>query len=310
MFERLKQHQLYLKWAKCDLYTDKVNCLGHIIDKEGIHVDTDKVAHIREWHTSRNYNDIQWFIGLVNYIRNFLPDITSYTSLLLVMTQNRVLFYWCPLHQRCFEMIKHICDKALVIQPIEPKMTEPIWLICDASKYGIGAMYGQGLAWKNCRPARFMSKKFTTAQQNYTVHILETLAILKALMKWEDKLIGCDIHIITNHKALEFFKTQLMLMACQHRWMDYLSRFTFDIMYIKGDLNKVANCLSQYYKSNTIQDIHQYDKYVQADVRIDPAGEDFPAQQYKEMTEQVIEIRAMREDEHRHSTCLHERKEQ
>ena len=44
--------------------------------------------------------------------------------------------------------------------------------------------------------------------------------------------------------------------------MDYMSRFTFDIMYIKGELNKVADCLSRYYESDTIQDVHMYDEYV------------------------------------------------
>ena len=72
VFERLREHQLYLKWAKCDLYADRVDCLGHIIDQQGIHVDTDKVAHIREWRTPWNYNDIQRFVGLVNYIGTFL----------------------------------------------------------------------------------------------------------------------------------------------------------------------------------------------------------------------------------------------
>jgi hypothetical protein len=60
-----------------------------------------------------------------------------------------------------------------------------------------------------------MSKKFTVAQQNYTVHELETLAILEALLKWEDKLVGYHVHIITNHKALEFFKTQISLSPRQ-----------------------------------------------------------------------------------------------
>ena len=36
----------------------------------------------------------------------------------------------------------------------------------------------------------FMSKKFTTAQHHYAIHELETLAILEALIKWKDKLIG------------------------------------------------------------------------------------------------------------------------
>ena len=44
IFERLREQKLFLKWVKCDLYADKVDCLGHIIDREGIHVDMDKVA--------------------------------------------------------------------------------------------------------------------------------------------------------------------------------------------------------------------------------------------------------------------------
>ena len=48
MFERLREQQPYLKWAKCELYADKIDCLGHTIDNEGIHVDTDKVACIGE----------------------------------------------------------------------------------------------------------------------------------------------------------------------------------------------------------------------------------------------------------------------
>jgi len=34
---------------------------------------------------------------------------------------------------------------------------------------------------------------------------METLAILEALLKWEDKLIGNHLHMVTNHWALEFF---------------------------------------------------------------------------------------------------------
>ncbi|KAG6891965.1 hypothetical protein C0995_006236, partial [Termitomyces sp. Mi166 len=76
-----------------------------------------------------------------------------------------------------------------IIRPIDPKIDEPIWLICDASKTGVGAMFGQGKTWQTCQPAGFMSHKFMTAQQNYAVYKLETLTILEALLKWEDKLM-------------------------------------------------------------------------------------------------------------------------
>ena len=184
VFKHLWDNSLYLKWSKCDLYANKVDCLGHIIDQNGIHADMDKLSHIREWHTPHNYNDVQCFVGLINYLGAFLPDITSYTGPLMAIMQNGTLFHWHPIHQRCFNMIKHICCKTPVISPIDPiKWDEPIWLICDASKFHIGAMYGQGPTWQQCKPTRFMSKKFMTTQHNYAVHELETLVVLKALLK-------------------------------------------------------------------------------------------------------------------------------
>jgi RNase H-like domain found in reverse transcriptase len=55
---------------------------------------------------------------------------------------------------------------------------------------GIGAMYGQGNKWQTCQPTGFMSKKFTLAQINHRVFVMETIAILEVLLKWEDKLLG------------------------------------------------------------------------------------------------------------------------
>lgn len=115
VFEQLRYNLLYLKWSKCELYANKVDCLSHVIDKDGIHADIDKLSRICEWHVPWNYNNIQQFMGLVNYLANFLPDITSYTGPLLSMTQNGTPFHWRQIHQQCFDMIKRICCKTLVI---------------------------------------------------------------------------------------------------------------------------------------------------------------------------------------------------
>jgi len=58
------------------------------------------------------------------------------------------------------------------------------------------------------------------------------------------------------------------------RWMEYFSRFNYNIQYVKGTSNKVADSLSWYYQSNTDDDIHPMYDYVTADVQLDPEGED------------------------------------
>ena len=57
-----------------------------------------------------------------------------------------------------------------------------------------------------------------------------------------------------DHKALEYFSKQQKLSESQARWVEYLSRFDFEIVYVKGKENIVAGSLSQYYKSNTMDD--------------------------------------------------------
>src|ERR1700734_2751535 len=69
-------------------------------------------------------------------------------------------------------------------------------------------------------------------------------------------------------------------------WMEYLSRFDFDIQYVKGVSNKVADSLSRYYQSDTWKDVHPSYDYVNADSQLDPEGEDLP-------WNRVVEIRAI-----------------
>jgi RNase H-like domain found in reverse transcriptase len=106
-------------------------------------------------------------------------------------------------------------------------------------------MYGQGENWQTCYPVGFMSKKFTSVQINYHIFEMETIAILKVLFKWKDKPLGYKLQIMTDHKVLEFFETQCYLNSRQAWWMEFLARFDFEIMYIKGKINVVANALSR-----------------------------------------------------------------
>jgi hypothetical protein len=147
---------------------------------------------------------------------------------------------------------------------------------------GIGTMYGQGEIWQTCCPAGFMSKKFTATQMNYRIFKMETIAILEALLEWKDKLLGRKIFVVTDHKALEFFKTQRRLNSQQLCWMEFLARFDLDIKYVKGETNLVADALSRYFENDHWEESHNQSQYVTADVRLDPEGEDLPWIHYKE----------------------------
>ena len=109
------------------------------------------------------------------------------------------------------------------------------------------------------------------------------IAMLEVLMKWADKLLGHKFTLVTDHKGLEYFKTQKNLSDRQVQWWEFLSRFNYTIMHIDGVNNKVADCLSRYYENNMSEDNHLENTYVNVDIRLDPEGELLPTDRYMEL---------------------------
>ena len=197
-----------------------------------------------------------------------MPDVTAFTTPLLGCAWNNRPFVWTPLLDKCFESIKLLAYRAPILKPIDTNNPDPIWVITEGSKSGVGAVYGQGKEWQNCYPAGFLSKKFSDAQHHYKTHEHETIAVLEALMKWEDKLLGWKIVLVTDHKGLEYFETQKTLSARQVRWWEFLSRFDYDTLHVKGVDNKVVDCLFCYYENDLPKEDHPEHIYVNADVRL------------------------------------------
>jgi transposase InsO family protein len=289
VFNILQRSHLFLssKPDKLDLYSVDMDCLGYRIDTHGIHCDTTKVEKIINWPVPRNYHEVQKFNGLVNYIGTFLPEIALWTGPLSSCCANKREFNWTPHLDECFRRIKEIVAKAPVLKPIDPQNPDQIYLICDASASGVGAMLGQGSDWRSCRPAAFMSRKFSSAQFAYFTLEQETLAILEALKTWEDKLIGRHFTICTDHEALKYLLTQKHLSRRQTRWIDYLSRFDFAIQHIPGSENRVADCLSRYYELLPSDVKLSPMEFVSVDRRLDPEGDDLPL-------DRRIELRRLR----------------
>jgi hypothetical protein len=73
------------------------------------------------------------------------------------------------------------------------------------------------------------------------------LAIMRALEQWRPELEGLatKIHILTDHKALEYFMTKRVLTSRQARWLETLTRFDFQIDYRPGKQNEKADALTR-----------------------------------------------------------------
>jgi hypothetical protein len=65
--------------------------------------------------------------------------------------------------------------------------------------------------------------------------------------------------------------------------MEFLSWFDFDVMFVQGISNKVADMLSHYFETDNWTDAHPAQDYIDADVRLDPQHEDLPWERHLEL---------------------------
>jgi hypothetical protein len=71
------------------------------------------------------------------------------------------------------------------------------------------------------------------------------LAIMHALTKFRQYLVGNNFMVKTDHNSLKYFLKQKDLSENQHKWVTKVQAFDFDIEYVKGKKNIVADALSR-----------------------------------------------------------------
>ena len=63
VFNKLKADGLKLKPSKCDLFKQQINYLGHVVSKEGVSIDPEKIKAVTEWPQPTTVNEVRSFLG-------------------------------------------------------------------------------------------------------------------------------------------------------------------------------------------------------------------------------------------------------
>jgi hypothetical protein len=235
---RLRAHQLYAKFSKCEFWLEKIAFLGHILTAEGVEVDPSKVEAVSNWKQPSNVSEIRSFLGMAGYYRRFIKGFSSIAKPLTELLKKDNKFVWTPDCEESFQVIK----KKLTTAPVLtlPDIHQEFVIFCDASKQGLGCVLMQ-----NEKVIAYASRLLKPHEQNYPTHDLELAAIVHALKIWRHYLIGNKCHIFTDHKSLKYIFTQPDLNLHQRRWLELIKDYDLEIHYHPGKANVVADALSR-----------------------------------------------------------------
>src|SRR3954466_4325744 len=183
VLEKLREHQLYAKFSKCEFWLPEVTYLGHVISKDGIVVNPERVQAILDWTPPKNVKQVRSFLGLASYCRRFVENFSKIARPLTNLLHKGVKFQWTDKCQESFQALKDKLTSAPVLAPPDTKKDFVIYR--DASRQGLGCVLMQ-----ERRVIAYASRQLRPHEENYPVHDLELAAVNHALKQWRHYLLG------------------------------------------------------------------------------------------------------------------------
>lgn len=265
VLERLREYGLKLSPNKCKFYQTSVRYLGHIVSRDGVQTDPEKIQTLKTWPRPQTLKDLQSFLGFTGYYRRFVKDYSKIVKPLTSLTagyppkrkggkvKTNLSGYlnpkepfndrWSDKCQQAFEGIIEKLTSCPVLGYADPKL--PYFLHTDASTTGLGAALYQEQNGTT-RAIAYASRGLSLSESRYPAHKLEFLALKWAITdKFHDYLYGNKFTVTTDNNPLTYLLTTAKLDAASYRWLAALSTFNFDIKYRAGKQNIDADFLSR-----------------------------------------------------------------
>ena len=243
ILSKVRDSGLTLKPSKCCFAMNSIIYLGHLINKEGIKMDPERVKAIKQFPIPQNLTQVRSFLGLAGYHRQFVKDWSKIAEPLSRLTKKSVNYYWGPDQDKAFNKIKDIMTTEPLLIHFDPERETQ--LKTDACGYAIAAILEQKVDGK-FKPVTYISRMMTdTEQRNFCISEKECLAIVYATNKLKPYLDGIKFKVITDHSALKWLKSKKDLSQRLILWGLHLQKFDFEVEYKSGKKHKDCDALSR-----------------------------------------------------------------
>ena len=239
---RFRKYNLKLKPRKCKLFCTEVDFLGKIVTSNGLTVPDSKIKAVLDWPVPTSRQQVQSFLGFLNYHRAFIKDLSRKAAPLYHLAKPKEPFIWLEAQQEAFETLK----KDLVTAPVLaiPNPTDDFILDTDASDNAIGAELIQVQDGVE-RTIAYSSHVLSSEQRRYCTTRKELLAVVLFTREYRHYLLGRHFTVRTDHGSLTWLMNFKNIEGQLARWLEELSQYDMKIVHRSGAKHTNADALSR-----------------------------------------------------------------
>lgn len=238
VFKAFEKHNLKIQLDKSEFLKKETEFLGHIVNEEGIQPNPKKIDAILKFPIPKTHKQIKSFLGMLGFYRKFINNLSKIIKPMTLCLKKGKKVEHTGEFISAFETCKAIlCNDPILIRPDFSKL---FTVTTDASKFAIGAILSQ-----DGKPVCYASRTLNPSETNYSVTEKELLAIVWAVKYFRPYLFGRHFKIKTDHRPLKWLDNLKEPNSKLIRWKLLLSEYDYEIDYIQGKENKVADALSR-----------------------------------------------------------------
>lgn len=251
----LRENNVLLNKDKCIYKTEKIHFLGHELSPDGVKPLTKYLDSISQFRIPKTVEELQSFLGLVNYVNKWIPNLATKCEPLKELLRlklgkkSSVESYWKRKQNEAFNLLKKALTNIKTLGYYD--VMDRTQVIADASPVGLGAVLVQANE-DGSRIIAYGNRTLSDCERRYSQTEKEALALVWAIEHFNIFLFGKQFDLVTDHKPLEFlFSPKSKPCARVERWVLRLQAYRYNIKYKPGKSN-IADPLSRLCKSSFV----------------------------------------------------------
>ena len=233
---------------KCRIRQEEVPYVGHVLSKEGLKPDPEKIRAVQQMQPPKNTKELKSFLGFIQYLAKFMPNMASESAPLRELLEKEVDWHWDQEQETSFQKLKQMVSSTPVLGYYDPN--QPLTLSVDASSKGLGAVLFQ-----DEKPLAYASRALTPAQQCYAQIEKETFPIVYGAQTFHQFIYGRPTVVESDHKPLHYILNRPLHQAPLRlqKMMLTLQRYDLKVKYRPGVELLVADALGRSYLPETTE---------------------------------------------------------